>query len=103
MPDLCDPVVQELVLKLLFREDFKRFVEDLAERLKSVPKDVIASVEYKIDLELKFFKSRQALFMDLPDLKKVRDYIADRISYEKELYNPLNIFNEKDIPEPKMG
>ena len=33
MPDLSDPVVQEFVLKLLFREDFKQFVEDLGDLL----------------------------------------------------------------------
>ena len=31
MPDLSDPVVQEFILKLLFREDFKVFVEDLGD------------------------------------------------------------------------
>jgi predicted RND superfamily exporter protein len=80
----------------------KRFIIALAEKLKDVPKNVIASVEYKIDQELKFFKDRQALYIDLPDLIRVRDYIHDRIEYEKELYNPLNIFREADIPEPKL-
>lgn len=33
MPDLGDPVVQEFVLQLLFREDFKKFVHDLGDLL----------------------------------------------------------------------
>ena len=31
MPDLGDPIVQEFVLQLLFREDFSAFCEDLNE------------------------------------------------------------------------
>jgi predicted RND superfamily exporter protein len=80
----------------------KRFVNDLAHELEKEPKSLISSVEYKIDRELQFFKERQALYMDLSDLLKVRNYIEDRIDYEKELYNPLNIFREEDIPEPKL-
>lgn len=41
MPDLGDPVVQEFVLKLLFREDFKRFVEDLSDLLNGCSEDMI--------------------------------------------------------------
>src|SRR5207253_1985842 len=57
---------------------------------------------YKIDRELKFFEARRALYMDLPDLMRIRDFIKDRISYEKQLYNPLNIFSEREIPEPSL-
>ncbi len=83
-------------------EESKRFVNDLALKLEKAPKDTIASVEYRIDQELKFFKDRRALYMDLPDLIKTRDYIKDRIEYEKDLYNPLNIFSEDEIPEPQL-
>jgi predicted RND superfamily exporter protein len=83
-------------------EASKRFVDDLAASLKDAPRDVISSVEYRIDRELQFFKERRALYMDLDDLKRVRAYIADRIEYEKALYNPLNIFSEVEIPEPKL-
>jgi hypothetical protein len=33
IPDLSDPAVQELALKLLFREDFQQFCQDLSELL----------------------------------------------------------------------
>jgi predicted RND superfamily exporter protein len=82
--------------------DSKRFVIDLAKKLEKVPKTTISSVEYKIEQELKFFRDRQALYIDLPDLIRIRNYIANRIEYEKELYNPLNIFREEEIPEPKL-
>ena len=41
MPDLSDPVVQEFVLKLLFREDFKRFVEDLGDLLNGYNEEMM--------------------------------------------------------------
>jgi predicted RND superfamily exporter protein len=90
---------------LIFSDDVKaskRFVDDLAGRLQKAPPDVISSVEYRIDKELAFFKSRQALFIDAPDLTRIRHYITDRIDYEKSLYNPLNIFNGADLEEPKL-
>src|SRR5437764_1167357 len=37
----------------------KRFVTDLAEALSRAPRNVIASVEYRIDKELKFFEARR--------------------------------------------
>ena len=90
---------------LVFTQDSaagKRFVKALALEMEKQPHSVVQSVEYKIDTELKFFQDRQALYMDLDDLKKVRTYLEDRIDYEKELYNPLNIFAENLIPEPSL-
>lgn len=81
----------------------KRFVDDLAGKLKQVPRTVISSVEYRIDRELKFFSERRALYIDLPDLYRVRNYIQNRIDYEKELYNPLNIFREENGSEPQLN
>jgi len=83
-------------------EPSRRFVDALAAKLEKAPKSTIASVEYKISRELEFFRKRRALYMDLDDLKKVRDYINDRIEYEKKLYNPLNIFSGVDFSEPKL-
>ncbi len=90
---------------LIFSDDVKaskRFVVDLAHQLESEPKDVISSVEYKIERELAYFKNRQALFMDQEDLEKIRNYIRNRIEYERSLYNPLNIFNGEELKEPKL-
>jgi hypothetical protein len=90
---------------LIFSKDTKaskRFVVDLVQSLHRAPKDIVSSVEYRITDELKFFKDRQALFIDLPDLIRIRNFIQDRIDYEKSLYNPLNIFAEVNIPEPNL-
>lgn len=81
----------------------KRLVVDLAAKLNTYPKATIASVEYNISQELQFFKSRRALFIDLTDLRKIRDYIADKIEYEKILHNPLTIFSGINVPEPFLN
>lgn len=79
----------------------KQFVIDLATELQKVPQTTIASVEYRMDRELKFFKDRLPLFMGLEDLMRIRDYIRDRIHFEKQLYNPVNVFRTtEELPEP---
>jgi len=80
----------------------KRFVTDLAKRLETYPRTTIASVEYRIDREMKFFKDREALFLSTHDLERIRDYIRDKIRYETEIRNPLYIFNGEELDEPKL-
>ncbi len=90
---------------LVFNQDpqaAKRFTIDLANRLQKLPPDVTAGVEYRIDKELEFFDKRKALFLSVDDLKKVKNFIHDRIEYEKQLYNPVNIFAEVNLTEPKL-
>jgi hypothetical protein len=90
---------------LVFSKDTiasRHFVEDLAAKLDTYPKTTISSVEYRINHELQFFRDRAALYMDESDLLKIKKYIKDRIGYEKSLYNPLNIFNEEDLSEPRL-
>jgi predicted RND superfamily exporter protein len=80
----------------------KRFVDDLASGISALPRSVSAGVEYRIDRELEFFKKRKSLFVDLQDLRRIRDYIKDRIQYELTLYNPLTIVENKSIEEPRL-
>ncbi|MBL7716707.1 MAG: MMPL family transporter [Bdellovibrionales bacterium] len=80
----------------------KRLQVDLAEKLQAEPKEMVASVEYRIDRELKFFGDRKVLFLETEDLRKIRNYIGNRIEFEKALYNPLNIFSEIELKEPRM-
>ena len=79
----------------------KRFQEALATALETYPLTEVASVEYRIDRELKYFSDRKSLFLELGDLKGIRKYIVDRIEYEKLLYNPLTIFSGVETPEPR--
>lgn len=90
---------------LIFSKDGKatrRFVDDLIPKLEKLPDTVSAGVEYKIQKELEFFKKRRALYVELEDLIHIRNFIRDRIDYEKQLYNPLNIFSEKELKEPVL-
>ncbi len=83
-------------------EKSKKFIEALAVKLNQVPKDVLAGIEYRIDRELQFFKDRRALYIDLSDLIRLKLYIRNRIDYEKNLFNPLNIFGTQEILEPYL-
>ncbi len=96
--------VDNLIVVILSKDTkaSKRFVDDLAGSLKQLPSSVVSIVEYKIDEELAFFKKRLALYIETPDLIRVRDYLRERVSYERELRNPLNIFNGIVIPEPNI-
>jgi uncharacterized membrane protein YdfJ with MMPL/SSD domain len=93
------------VVLLAFSQDTiasKKFIIKLAKELSKVSKDLISSVEYKIDKEVQFFKERRSLFIETEDLIKLRNYISLRLEYEGTLYNPLNIFSGINIPEPKF-
>jgi predicted RND superfamily exporter protein len=90
---------------LIFTEDAdagKRFSVDLAARLQKLPPTVAAGVEYRIDKELRFFDSRKALFVSVDDLEQIKNFIKARISYEKQLYNPLTFLGNVELPEPKL-
>ena len=90
---------------LVFSKDTassKRFVIDLAGELNALPKSEVAGVEFRIDRELAFFQKRQALYMDVADLVRIRNYIQQRVDYETSLRNPLNIFSGAEIPEPEL-
>jgi predicted RND superfamily exporter protein len=80
----------------------QRFVDDFAAKLRELPPTVVSAVEYRIDAELAFFSKRLALYVEPGDLRRIRDYVRDRIGYERELYNPLNIFNGLELPEPRL-
>ncbi len=73
-------------------ETGQKVVDALASRLQQIPKNVAALVEYKVADEMAFFKNRAGLFLSVEDLEKVKTYIRDRIKYDKEMYNPFNIF-----------
>jgi predicted RND superfamily exporter protein len=84
-------------------EASKRFVVDLAEKLKTIPKDISSSIEYRINEEMHFFQKRAPLYVELPDLVDLRNYIRDRVKYEKEMYNPINIFPVGDkVKKPEL-
>jgi predicted RND superfamily exporter protein len=98
------PGTENLAL-LVFSSDTKasrRFIDDFAKKATASLGNLITHVDYRIDRELAFFRARQALFLSVQDLEKIRDYIAARILYERELHNPLNIFSGIYLPEPRL-
>ncbi len=96
---------QSLVV-LVFSKDSeasRRFMVDLANEVPKYLSRDVDRVEYRIDREIRFFKRNRSLFIDMKDLERIRDYVLDRIDYEKSLYNPLNIFRTSEIPEPRLN
>ena len=83
-------------------EQSKRFMIDLAERIEKARSPRVARVEYRVDQEIRFFKKRLSLFVDESDLRLIRDYLNARIEYERDLYNPLNIFSGVTLVEPRL-
>jgi predicted RND superfamily exporter protein len=83
-------------------EDSKRFMIDLAGAIDQARSPLVSRVEYRIDKELEFFKKRRALFAETPDLIKIRNYLLDRLEYEKEIRNPLNIFSGRELAAPNF-
>ena len=80
----------------------KRFVNDLVKGLNQNHSPLIARVASNIKQELNYFSRHKALYMDLSDLVKIRNHIWDKIDYEKQLYDPLNLFRSTELPEPRL-
>lgn len=90
---------------LLFSADpakNRQNVDRLAAEFQKISPELLSSVEFRIAQEIDFFSKRKALFLETDDLAKIRNFIEARIEYEKSLYNPLNLFLLKELPEPKF-
>ena len=83
-------------------EESKQFVVDLADALDKLPKNISQGVEYRINNELAFFNRRKSLFIDEEDLSRIKHFIQGKIDYEKQLYNPLTIIENRSLKEPKL-
>jgi predicted RND superfamily exporter protein len=81
----------------------QKVVDALAARLQQIPRNIAALVEYRVADEMAFFKKRAGLFLSAEDLEKVKNYIRDRIKYDKEMYSPFNIFPVSDrLKKPEL-
>lgn len=96
----------DYIALLVFTKDTqagRRFVEAVATGLEKQPRSIVGPIEYHVKQEMEFFKRRQGLYIDTPDLVAIRNYIKDTINYQKEMYSPLNIFPVSDkMKEPKL-
>jgi hypothetical protein len=81
----------------------RQFIVDLAHEIPKELPQYVDRVEYRIDREIRFFKQNRPLFIETRDLEKIRNYVHDRIDYEKSLHNPLNIFRMGEVPEPVLN
>ncbi len=90
---------------LLFSDhpaESRAFVDDFTKEIAKLPPTISAGAEYRINRELQFFNERKSLFIDQNDLNSIERFIKEKINYEYKLYNPLTIFENVNIPEPKL-
>jgi predicted RND superfamily exporter protein len=81
----------------------ERFAEDLVPRLKqNLPPNYVRYVEYKVDEQKDFYEKNKYLYLDLSDLREIRDRVKDRIEEEKWKRSPLAVdLGLEDEEEPK--
>lgn len=63
--------------------DLQLLADDLAEKLEAAPDDLVRWVEYRVDETRDFFKPRLLLFLSQPDLSRLRDTLAARVTWER--------------------
>jgi preprotein translocase subunit SecF len=59
------------------------FSDDVADELEKLPPGLMRWVEYRVDEARDFFKPRLLLFLSRPELERLRDALAARITWEK--------------------
>lgn len=79
----------------------KRFVDDLAARLRAYPRDRIARVAHHIDEEKAFFDANKYLYASLEDLVAIRDDLRSRFVAEARRRGPFAL--GLDDEEPAAG
>lgn len=61
----------------------ERFADDLVGKLKSYPKSYIKFIDYRIDLQKKFFEHNRLLYLKEKELVELRDGLKEKIDTEK--------------------
>ena len=83
-------------------QESKKWVDTFAKEIEKLPSTLSAGTEYRIDHVLDFFNQRKSLFIEESDLKKISNFIEEKLHYEIQLYNPLTIIANKSMVEPKL-
>jgi hypothetical protein len=78
----------------------EHLVDDLAERVRKYPKDLVASVRTGVQAETAFLKANAPLYVDLPDLKTVHERIAD--ARDREVSKSLDMGLGDDEDDAKL-
>lgn len=76
----------------------KRYVTDVAEDIKKLPKSMVTDVNYNIGDLRKYFEDNILFYLDKDDLVKVKERLAAKLDYEKKRNNPLYFFKEMLTP-----
>lgn len=80
-----------------------RFANDLVMRLNEYPSDFISSVEYNVSELKTFFDANKYLYMELDDLKQLRDRLDRKIQREKLKRSGLYLDLESDEETGVLG
>lgn len=75
-------------------EAAKKYVEDVANDIKKLPKSMVTDVNYHIKDLRKFYEDNALFYLDKDDLIQVRSRLAAKLDYEKKKNNPLYFFKE---------
>jgi len=78
----------------------ERLVDDLAERVRKYPKDLVAFVRTGVQTESAFLKANAPLYVELADLKTVHERIAD--ARDREVSKSLDLTLGDDEEDAKL-
>ena len=83
-------------------EQADKFLDDLAARVKKYPPELVNSVRLGTEDERKFIEKHAALYIDLPDLKIIRERIETRRDYEA-MKATGNLLDEDEKEPPPLN
>jgi uncharacterized protein len=78
----------------------KKFVDDMTPKLRELPKELVSEVESGSREARRFFDSRSYLYVELDDLKRLRDDIVARFDWE--MSRALGTALEEDFEPPRI-
>jgi predicted RND superfamily exporter protein len=78
----------------------RRLQRDVAAKLKQLPAEMVARVQYNISAEKNFFEENKSLYIDLDDWSSLERYIRSRIHYEKRKKGPFSLGLDDESKEP---
>src|SRR5262249_23264836 len=78
----------------------ERFLDDLAARIRTYPKNLVRSVRVGNAEERRFVEANAPLYVDLEDLKTIRSRIEARRDYE--VNKEIGTLLDEDEPPPSL-
>ncbi len=79
----------------------KRFMDDLAARLRELPEGTVRSINYKADDIRRYYEDHFLYYIDLDDLELFHSRLKRRIDYEKFKRTPFFFELGGEAPEPE--